>query len=214
MRPLTAAAAAAALALAGIAGIAVAQQAAPPTATGTIARPGTAAPGLAGDDRTAALPVGEQAPPVRARQWLNSRPLTSTDLAGKVVLYDFWTFGCINCRHTQPYVQAWHDRYARDGLVVLSIHTPEFGYEADPANVSRYVRENQVTYPVALDPDSAVWDAFGNRYWPQFYLHDRAGHRRLIRIGEGSYASTEDAIRALLGVPASAPRANVRESGR
>jgi thiol-disulfide isomerase/thioredoxin len=163
----------------------------------------------------ASLPVlADAAPEVTASTWFNSTPLDSQSLRGKVVLYDFWTFGCINCRHTQPYVQAWHDRYARDGLVVVSVHTPEFAYEADPDNVRRYVRENRITYPVALDPDRSVWAAFGNRYWPAFYLHDRAGHRRLLRIGEGSYASTEDAIRALLGVAASAPRATVDGTAR
>jgi thiol-disulfide isomerase/thioredoxin len=160
-------------------------------------------------DPASVLPVGPKAPAVRASGWLNTAALAPADLAGKVVLYDFWTFGCVNCRNTQPHVKAWHARYAKDGLVVLSIHTPEFGYEADPANVRRYVADNGITYPVALDPDSTVWDAFGNHYWPQFYLHDRQGHRRLVRIGEGSYDSTEDAIRALLGVPTTAPRASV-----
>jgi len=154
------------------------------------------------------LPIlRKDAPAIRASDWLNTEPLDASSLAGKVVLYDFWTFGCVNCRHTQPYVKAWHERYARDGLVVLSVHTPEFGYEADPANVRDYVRENGITYPVALDPDHTVWDAFDNHYWPQFYLHDRTGHRRLVRIGEGSYDGTEDAIRALLGIPPTAPRA-------
>ena len=170
----------------------------------------SAAGDSARDTRTGSdlvLPVGPAAPAVQADQWLNTAPLTTADLAGKVVLYDFWTFGCVNCRHTQPYVKAWHARYARDGLVVLSVHTPEFGYEADAGNVRDYVRENGITYPVALDPDHRIWDAFDNHYWPQFYLHDRDGHRRLVRIGEGSYDSTEDAIRTLLGVPATAPRA-------
>ena len=208
MRPLGAVAAAVALAVTAATAVAVSRHSGlARVIPGTSASvPDDAAPG-ARTDLAAVLPVGRPAPPVRADRWLNTAPLTSADLAGKVVLYDFWTFGCVNCRHTQPYVKAWHARYARDGLVVLSVHTPEFGYEADPANVQDYVRENGITYPVALDPDHAVWDAFDNHYWPQFYLHDRTGHRRLVRIGEGSYESTEDAIRALLGVPASAPRA-------
>lgn len=156
------------------------------------------------------LPVlASAAPPVMADQWLNSAPLGPADLAGKVVLYDFWTFGCINCRHTLPYVKAWHDRYAGDGLVVLSIHTPEFSYEADPANVAEFVVEEGIQYPVALDPDRVNWRAFANRYWPAFYLHDRSGQRRYVTFGEGRYDATEDAIRSLLGVDPSAPRAEV-----
>ena len=153
------------------------------------------------------LPIGGQAPGVRAGAWLNSAPLGDADLRGKVVLYEFWTFGCVNCRHVLPHVKAWYDRYAADGLVVVGIHTPEFGYEADPTAVADFVRENGIRYPVALDPDGTVWQAFGNRYWPQFYLHDRDGRRRVVKIGEGGYGTTEDAIRALLGVDPGSPRA-------
>ena len=152
---------------------------------------------------------GVPAPPVEAAGWLNSEPLTPAALAGKVVLYDFWTFGCVNCLHTLPYVKAWHARYAADGLVVIGVHTPEFPAEADPANVTRFVRENGIRYPVALDPRGRVWTAFGTRYWPEFYLHDRQGRRRLTAIGEGGYDRTEDAVRALLGVPAGSPRARL-----
>jgi len=152
---------------------------------------------------------GAQAPAVEASGWLNSPPLTPAGLAGKVVLYDFWTFGCVNCLHTLPHVKAWHARYAADGLVIVSIHTPEFPAEADPANVTRFVQENGIRYPVALDPGGRVWAAFGNRYWPQFSLHDRQGRHRLTAIGEGGYDRTEDGIRALLGVPAGSPRARL-----
>jgi thiol-disulfide isomerase/thioredoxin len=155
----------------------------------------------------AELPVGDQAPAVRSDRWLNSGPLGPAELTGKVVLYDFWTLGCVNCQHTLPYLKAWHRRYAADGLVVLGIHSPEFGYEADPANVADYVAREQIRYPVALDPDLRVWDAFDNRYWPAFYLHDRQGNRRWSHIGEGDYDQAEDAIRALLGVAPTAPRA-------
>jgi thiol-disulfide isomerase/thioredoxin len=152
------------------------------------------------------LPVGGQAPAVQPAGWLNT-PQSPASLAGKVVLYYFWTFECINCQHVQPHVKAWHARYAADGLVVLSIHTPEFEVEADPANVAEYVRAQEIRYPVALDPQSRVWRAFGNRFWPAFYLHDRQGRRRLTHFGEGSYGDIESAIRQLLGVGPGAPRA-------
>lgn len=161
----------------------------------------------------AALPVLATGPApdvaALASGWLNSPPLAPADLAGRVVLYDLWTFGCINCRHTTPYLRAWHDRYAADGLVIVGIHTPEFAYEADPDNVAAAVREARIGYPVALDPDRRVWRAFDNHYWPSFFLHDRQGDRRYTHIGEGAYDETEDAIRALLGVDPSSPRAEV-----
>ncbi|WP_158221105.1 redoxin family protein [Kineosporia sp. R_H_3] len=198
------------LAVAGGGSVVVAQRSgadAVSTLTGTDgARP---APGAAADpaDLAGTLPVGAPAPAVRAQGWLNTAPLTPADLRGRVVLYEFWTFGCVNCRNVQPYVKAWHARYAADGLVVVAVHTPEFGYEADPDAVRAYVEENGLGYPVALDPDGTVWRDFGNRYWPQFYLHDRDGRRRVVKIGEGGYDTTEDAIRALLGIGADAPRA-------
>jgi thiol-disulfide isomerase/thioredoxin len=158
----------------------------------------------------ASLPVlASSAPAIEASGWINSPALAPTDLAGKVVLYDFWTFGCVNCQNTLPYVKAWYARYAADGLVVLGIHSPEFSYEAQADNVRAYVAEHGITYPVALDPDHVVWRAFDNHYWPNFYLHDRSGQRRYTHIGEGSYRETEDAIRALLGVDPSSPRATL-----
>lgn len=157
------------------------------------------------------LPIlADRAPAVDADGWLNADPLEAGDLAGKVVLYEFWTFGCSNCRAVLPYVEAWHERYADDGLVVLSIHTPEFDYEADPEAVAGFVDEQDVRFPVALDPDRRTWEAFDNHYWPAMYLHDHEGRRRYVHIGEGEYDRTEDAIRALLGVDADAPRAEVR----
>jgi thiol-disulfide isomerase/thioredoxin len=154
------------------------------------------------------LPVlADSAPPVKASGWLNTEPLDARALAGKVVLYDFWTYGCFNCVNTLPHVKAWHERYQSDGLVVLSIHTPEFSHEADPANVRRFVDDNDITYPVALDPDRATWRAFANRYWPAFYLHDRDGKRRYQHFGEGAYELTEDTIRTLLGVEMNSERA-------
>ncbi len=156
------------------------------------------------------LPIlRKDTPAIHASDWLNTEPLDASSLAGKVVLYDFWTFGCVNCRNTQPWVKAWFARYGPDGLVVLSVHTPEFSYEADPKAVAKYVAENAITYPVALDANRATWQSFDNHYWPAFYLHDRIGQRRLTHFGEGAYAQTEDAIRALLGVKADSPRASV-----
>lgn len=155
------------------------------------------------------LPVlAKTAPPIQNVDWLNSAPLGTADLNGHVVLYEFWTFGCYNCQHVIPHIQAWHERYAKDGLIVVSIHTPEFSHEADPKAVEENVAKWGITFPVALDPDSEIWNAFGNEYWPAIYLHDQAGRRRLMHIGEGAYEETEDAIRALLGVSPDTPRAS------
>jgi thiol-disulfide isomerase/thioredoxin len=139
--------------------------------------------------------------------WLNTAPLTPADLGGKVVLYDLWTFGCVNCQHTVPNLRVWHDRYAADGLVIVGVHSPEFDYERDPANVAVALRDQRIAYPVALDPEHRIWRAFDNHYWPSFFLHDRSGARRYTHIGEGAYATTEDAIRQLLGVDPASPRA-------
>ena len=158
--------------------------------------------------RSGPLPVqAEGAPPVDVDQWLNTPGGKPVAVDGKVVLYEFWTFGCSNCQAVLPHVKAWYDRYADDGLVVVSVHTPEFDYEADPDNIAEFVADNDVRYPIALDPDRTVWRAFENHYWPAFYLHDADGRRRLTHFGEGSYDETEDAIRELLGVDPSAPRA-------
>jgi thiol-disulfide isomerase/thioredoxin len=206
----TALAAAVALLLAGAASVAVARstdETAVATRTGGSGRTAVSEADLA--VLAEELPVGDPAPAVRADGWLNSGPLAPADLRGRVVLYQFWTFGCVNCRNVQPYVRAWYERYAGDGLVVVAVHTPEFDHEADPSAVRAYVEEHALTYPVALDPRGTVWRDFGTRYWPQFFLHDRNGNRRVVKIGEGGYDTTETAIRALLGVDAGAPRARV-----
>jgi thiol-disulfide isomerase/thioredoxin len=144
-----------------------------------------------------------------AQGWLNSPPLTDLDLRSKVVLVDFWTFGCINCQHTLSHVKAWYARYASYGLVLVSVHTPEFAAEADPDNVAGYVRREAIEYPVALDPARTVWRAWDNHAWPAFYLYDSSGRLRLVHLGEGRYEATENAIRLLLGVAAGVPRADV-----
>ena len=154
------------------------------------------------------LPVGPTPPSLRAAQgWLNSPPLTTADLQGKVVLYDFWTYSCVNCVRTIPHLTAFSDRYARDGLIVIGIHSPEFQFEQDRGNVTAAVQRLKVPYPVALDPNMDIWNAFGAQYWPEAWVADRAGHLRYMDIGEGSYTQTEDVLRALLGVPARSPRA-------
>src|SRR5579872_4905057 len=142
-----------------------------------------------------------------ATGWLNSPPLTPAALKGKVVLYDIWTYSCVNCVRTLPYVKSWYERSQRDGLVVVGIHSPEFDFEKVPSNVAAAVERLGVTWPVALDSNMAIWDAFNNQYWPAKYLADRRGEIRYTHFGEGEYDKTEDAIRSLLGVPASAPRA-------
>ncbi len=130
--------------------------------------------------------------------WINSDPLTVASLRGKVVLVHFWTFGCINCVHVQPYVKTWYDRYADAGLVVLAVHTPELSYERDVANVREAVAREEVLYPVPIDPDFATWKAYQNRYWPAFYFVDREGRIRHASAGEGSYDIAEQVIRQLL----------------
>ena len=131
--------------------------------------------------------------------WINSKPLTIQELRGKVVLVDFWTYSCINCLRTLPHVKAWYRTYAKDGLVVLGVHTPEFAFEKKAANVARSIKQNGIRYPVAQDNRMATWDAWGNQYWPAKYLIDRRGHLRFVHFGEGEYDTTEARIRTLLG---------------
>jgi thiol-disulfide isomerase/thioredoxin len=154
------------------------------------------------------LPVGRPAPELHAQGWLNSAALSPADLSGKVVVYDFWTYSCINCVRTLPYLRAWYDRYRNDGLVVVGVHSPEFDFEKDHGNVEQAVSRLKVTWPVALDDDMAIWDAFANRYWPAKWVTDRQGRIRYFHPGEGNYAETENVIRALLGMSASSPRAH------
>ena len=130
--------------------------------------------------------------------WINSDPLTLQQLRGKVVLIDFWTYTCINCIRTFPYLKLWHSRYADDGLVILGIHTPEFEFEKDFANVRQATVDNGIVWPVAQDNDFATWDAYNNRYWPAKYLIDQDGQVRYTHFGEGHYAETEGQIRELL----------------
>jgi cytochrome c biogenesis protein CcdA/thiol-disulfide isomerase/thioredoxin len=133
-----------------------------------------------------------------ATSWLNSPPLTREGLRGKVVLIDFWTYSCINCLRSLPYVKGWYDKYKDHGLVVIGVHAPEFAFEKDLGNVQRAVHDLGVTYPVALDNDYAIWRAFGNQYWPAHYFIDVQGRIRGHHFGEGDYAGSERVIRQLL----------------
>jgi thiol-disulfide isomerase/thioredoxin len=146
--------------------------------------------------------VGMPAPEITGQNWLNSAPLGLAELKGKVVLLEFWTFGCYNCRNVEPYVKGWHQKYADRGLVVIGVHAPEFSYEKVVANVQRYVRDHAIQYPVAIDNDFKTWNRYNNRYWPAMYLIDKRGIIRYLRIGEGGYQQTEQQIRTLLEEPA------------
>ena len=130
--------------------------------------------------------------------WINSRPLSLPELRGKVVLVDFWTYSCINCLRTLPYLKAWDARYRSKGLVILGVHTPEFAFEHDLGNVRAAVKRLGVSYPVALDNSYGTWKAYSNNYWPADYLVDQAGRVRDVHFGEGDYAQTERNIRLLL----------------
>jgi thiol-disulfide isomerase/thioredoxin len=130
--------------------------------------------------------------------WINTPPLTIESLRGKVVIVEFWTFGCINCQHVQPYVKAWYDRYAASGLVVVGVHTPELSFERDLGNVRDAVTKADIRFPVAFDPAYATWNAYRNGYWPAFYFIDRAGRIRHTHAGEGDYEESEQVIRELL----------------
>lgn len=143
-------------------------------------------------------PVGQIPSLEGAKGWLNSPPVTTSDLAGKVVLISFWTYTCINWIRTLPYVRAWYEKYRDHGLVVIGVHTPEFDFEKDIENVRTAAKAMRVAYPIALDPDYLVWRAFSNRYWPAIYVYDAAGRIRHKKFGEGSYEDIERAIQGLL----------------
>lgn len=130
--------------------------------------------------------------------WLNSPPLSREQLKGKVVLVDFWTYSCINCLRALPYVKAWSEAYGKDGFVVIGVHSPEFAFERDPANVKKAVADLGVRYPVALDNNFAIWRAFKNNYWPAHYFIDAKGRVRHHHFGEGSYDTSERVIQRLL----------------
>jgi thiol-disulfide isomerase/thioredoxin len=133
-----------------------------------------------------------------ASEWFNTLPLSKRSLRGKVVLINFWTYSCINSLRPLPYLKKWAAQYRNDGLVLLGVHTPEFRFEKQRSNVDWALRQFNITYPVAMDNDYRVWQAFGNEYWPAFYLVDQNGKIRYRRFGEGQYEQLERAIVALL----------------
>ncbi|MGY1690709.1 thioredoxin family protein [Geodermatophilus sp. SYSU D01105] len=133
-----------------------------------------------------------------ATGWLNSGPLSTEGLRGHVVVVDFWTYTCINWIRTLPHIRAWAERYRDHGLVLLGVHTPEFSFERDVGNVRRAVAAMGITHPVALDSEYAVWEAFGNHYWPALYFVDATGRIRHHRFGEGDFVQSEMVIQRLL----------------
>ena len=135
------------------------------------------------------LPVEGTLPPLDGLgPWFNSPPLTREQLKGKVVVIDFWTYSCINCLRSLPYLKAWDAKYRKDGLVIIGVHAPEFAFEREPANVAKAVKDLGVTYPVALDNRYVLWSALKNNYWPAHYFVDAQGRVRFHHFGEGEYA--------------------------
>ena len=142
------------------------------------------------------------APELTNQVWVNSpQPLRLSNLRGKVVLLDMWTFECINCQHVVPYLESWYKQFSSQGLVVIGNHFPEFPQERDLGNLKEAVQQQGITYPVDQDNDGTTWNAYNNEYWPTMYLIDKRGHIRYMTIGEGNYAATETAIKALLQEP-------------
>lgn len=144
--------------------------------------------------------------------WINSPPLSLMHLKGKVVLIDFWTYSCINCLRTLPYIEKWYADYKDDGFVVIGVHTPEFEFEKDPQNVAEAASRLGVNYPIAQDNDYKTWQAYHNNYWPAHYLIDQTGELRMVHFGEGGYVETENAIRELLGLQALQMKEPVRST--
>jgi len=147
------------------------------------------------------------APDIRdIEAWINSEPLSLEDLRGKVVLVDFWTYSCINCIRTLPYIESWHEKYKDDGLVIIGVHAPEFAFEKDLGNVQKAVKEYGLQYPIALDNNFSTWKAYNNRYWPAKYFIDRDGYLRHYHFGEGEYKESEELIRQLLAEEGQLPQ--------
>ncbi|MEH2164638.1 MAG: thioredoxin family protein [Nostoc sp.] len=145
-------------------------------------------------------PAGKSLPEFQGiSEWLNSTPLAIADLKGSVILIQFWTFACINCQRTLPYITKWHRQYEAQGLKVIGIHTPEFAFERDPNNIKKALQKHQITYPVPVDNEYKTWNAYENQYWPHLFLADRQGLLQYDHIGEGAYEKTEQTIRQLLG---------------
>lgn len=135
---------------------------------------------------------------ISSSTWLNSDNLDWNDLRGKVVVVDFWTFACYNCKNTLPYKKAWDEKYRAQGLVVLGVHTPELSFEKDVANVRQAVHDYNIKYPVAIDGDFANWNRYNVWAWPTWFIVDKEGYIRYTHVGEGAYAESEKVIQALL----------------
>ena len=149
--------------------------------------------------KTVSLPDLGLAPELTNNTWLNvDSPLHLTDLRGKVVIVEMWTFGCINCQHVIPALKEWHNKYKDSGLVIIGNHFPEFSYEKDLGNLKNAIAEEDIEYAVAQDNNGDTWRAYKNQYWPTLYLIDKQGHIRYVHIGEGRYTETEENIKALL----------------
>jgi len=160
---------------------------------------GARAPEIVAENGTSGLENYGRAPEFAGLAgWVNSKPLTLAGLRGRVVLIDFWTYSCINCLRTFPYIKAWDERYRASGLTIVGVHTPEFAFERVPSNVRENTKRLGLKYPIALDSDYGTWNAWHNQYWPAKYLIDRQGNVRLFHFGEGEYDETESAIRELL----------------
>ena len=167
-----------------------------------------------GESQARTNAMGELVLPVEGRlpsldgvgPWFNSEPLSVDQLKGKVVVIDFWTYSCINCLRSIPFVKAWDERYRKDGLVVIGVHAPEFAFEREPANVAKAIRDLGIRYPVALDNRYDLWRALKNNYWPAHYFVDAQGRIRYHHFGEGNYAMSERVIRQLLAEAGHAPK--------
>ena len=195
------------------AGVAIQEQPSAPAAGVAIQEQPSAPPALmatksatANADRKVGGAVGDLAPEFGGIEaWINGGPLTMEELRGKVVLIDFWTYTCINCIHTFPFLKEMHAKYADDGLVIVGVHSPEFEFEKNYDNVVEATQNDALVWTMAQDNDFITWRRYNNRYWPAEYLIDKDGVVRYTHFGEGAYAETEDVIRELLAEGGSPP---------
>ena len=180
--------------------------AATPEQKSTIPAPLATKSATANADRKVGGAVGDLAPEFGGIEaWINGGPLTMEELRGRVVLIDFWTYTCINCINTFPFLKQMHARYANDGLVIVGVHSPEFEFEKSYDNVLEATQNDGLVWPMAQDNDFVTWRRYSNRYWPAEYLIDKDGVVRYTHFGEGAYAKTEDVIRELLAEKGSYP---------
>ncbi len=162
------------------------------------------------EGQSSSLPMNNQAPEIiPGGEWFNTEPLTLEQLRGKVVLVDFWTYSCINCIRTLPYLKDWHDKYADDGLVIIGVHTPEFEFEKSPDNLAGAIDTYDLEYPIVQDNNYKTWRAYSNRYWPAKYFIDKDGFVRSTHFGEGAYDESEKIIQELLAETGAAVTAEI-----